>query len=155
MTGFSSYLGPEEEYVLASLATGLRTFLEVTDDSIIREYQPNESESWNESKTLLVDFAESANSLTRRFDYQNLSICDFYSVRTKVSESHNHARYTQLCVPWSLFSRSSDVSQPIRVRIGARGLGVAIDLGLQREPTWNMHPTKTQGRRSSKQKKQE
>lgn len=57
MTGFSSHLEPEEEYVLASLATGLRAFLEATEDSIIREYPLALAA---EPKTLPIDCAESA-----------------------------------------------------------------------------------------------
>lgn len=65
MTAFSSHFGPEEEYVLASLATGLRTFLDATDDSIIRKISYTQVEPGQNFKRLVssVDPAESASAL--------------------------------------------------------------------------------------------
>lgn len=111
MTGFSSHFGPEEEYVLASFATGLRTFLEVTDDSIIRGCPAKPCQKLC-LLSLLTVLSQPIPYLTR-FDWPDLSICyhicDFYIVCA--AYSRNHARY-QLCALESIFffPRSSDQS---------------------------------------------
>ena len=111
MTGFSSHFGPEEEYVLASFATGLRTFLEVTDDSIIRGCPAKPCQKLC-LLSLLTVLSQPIPYLTR-FDWPDLSICyhicDFYIVCA--AYSRNHARY-QPCALELIFEIERSVSQP-------------------------------------------